>query len=215
MPVIFSSSHAVKEIRRKLPNSYPLLTDTVDYNGKHINQWEDYGISLYIPKGAIPQEENITLVVTSTTSLTFLLPEGCELVSSLYTILPAFRFVSNITISIEHWAFLRDENSVSRMHFLHGTDKEIQILHGGNFRKGSSWGYTNISSFSVYGICRDVIVSVIGYEMIMSFLKISAQQPEEKAYEVDICSKLVRERPPAWESEICMVKYELEQVRTV
>lgn len=182
-----------------LSKKRPLLSDTVDHNGKHIDQWKASGIQLDIPQGAIPQGKYITLLVTASTSQPLSLPEGCELVSPVYTILPSFRFISDITLRIEHWALLKDESSVSRMALVHASEEEVQIIHRGVFQERSSWGVVRTSSLSTFAACRQVLVPGI----FLSLLSVvHPQNAAGNTYEVDICTH-VPGKATEWISHLC------------
>lgn len=132
----------------------PIMTFTVDYNGKRVDMWRGYGIALEIPKGAIAHGMSITFAVSFTTSPHFPLPEGYELISPVYFILPSFKFNKNVTVKIQHWAILEDEDDASRVMFMHRTKDGIALYHG-VFDDGSFWGAVSTSTFSELACLRE------------------------------------------------------------
>ena len=91
--------------------------DVVDSNGK-ILSWEDYGITIIFPPGAIPEGKEILIRVHRCIGGPFILPSGYRLVSPVYFISPSCEFLKDVELWIAHHAYLTTTEQSSRMTFM-------------------------------------------------------------------------------------------------
>jgi len=91
--------------------------ETVDSSGTLISSRE-YGITIIIPQGAIPEGTEIQLQVHCCSGGPFVLPKGYRLCSPVYIISPSYHFLKDIELWIVHHAYLYDSEDCSQMTFL-------------------------------------------------------------------------------------------------
>ena len=218
----FTSGQRIKKKLEAVSHIEPLLTNTVDWKGKQIYDWEDYGITLSIPEGAIPRNQTITLVVSYSTRTHDFLPDGYQLVSPMYTIAPSFNFLKSLMISIEHWAILENDWATSQLVFVHITAAGGTVIQSGRFQIGSSWGEMNTTSFSKFGIVERINgnVNLVSGIIIGSFFSIlntfrgssfrntneqNIEQDSVNIYRVQLCTNRDNKAKSAkeWTSFIC------------
>ena len=93
---------------------------------------QDYGITIIIPPGAIPQGTEILVQVHCCFGGPFVLPKGYRLCSPVYIISPPFHFLKDIELQMVHHAYLSDPEDCSQMMFvtdapsLETLDQELQ-----------------------------------------------------------------------------------------
>ena len=120
-----------------------------------------------IPPGAVPEGESLDLSVWPCCSGPFQLPDGYELASPMFLILPSFKFARKITIKIEHFVCLEDEENCDEMVFLSApttpqsssdNDKELiypcSVLGKGTFLPEQTWGKISLTHFCHSSIGR-------------------------------------------------------------
>ena len=93
---------------------------------------QDYGITIIIPPGAIPQGTEILVQVHCCCGGPFVLPKGYRLCSPVYIISPPFHVLQDIELQMVHHAYLSDPEDCSQMMFvtdapsLETLDQELQ-----------------------------------------------------------------------------------------
>ena len=144
------------------------LKQSVMSSGAHITSWwEEIGVEFRIPPGAVPEGESLDLSVWPCCSGPFQLPDGYELASPMFLISPSFKFADEITIKMEHFVRLEDEECCDEMVFLSApttpqstsdSDKEpnypCRVLGKGIFVPGWKWGKIALTHFCFSGIGR-------------------------------------------------------------
>ena len=111
--------------------------------------------------------ESLDLSVWPCCSGPFQLPDGYELASPMFLISPSFKFADEITIKMEHFVRLEDEECCDEMLFLSApttphrsseSNKEpnylCKVLGKGIFLPGQQWGKIALTHFCFLGICR-------------------------------------------------------------
>jgi len=157
--------------------------ETVDSSGTLISSLE-YGITIIIPPGAIPEGTEIQLQVHCCSSGPFLLPKGYRLCSPVYIISPSYHFLKDIELWIVHHAYLSDSEDCSQMTFLTDApspeefdyrkpEYHLRALQGGRFSMHGVLGKISLGH-CVQGKCYlnygwdNSIYSVHGYIDILS-----------------------------------------------
>ena len=111
--------------------------------------WQEIGIKISIPSGAVPEGEALELRVRPCLSGPFVLPEGHQLASPVYLIRPAFDFANAVRLSVVHFVGLDSSCDCDRMTFLtsssfptHGPQPkyEFKLMKGGIFRRREDHG---------------------------------------------------------------------------
>ena len=111
--------------------------------------WQEIGIEISIPSGAVPEGEALELRVRPCLSGPFVLPEGHQLASPVYLIRPAFDFANAVRLSVAHFVGLDSSRDCDRMTFItssssptHGpqTKYEFKLMKGGIFRRKEDHG---------------------------------------------------------------------------
>ena len=143
---------------------YPLLEHLIAEasvlvtNSEQLFDWDEYGLSLHIPENSLPHNlQQCSIHIKATIMGDDQLPQDTHLVSAVYSIecVPKCRFSQPLTLEIQHCA--KPENA-SRLCFLKATsvdDHEEGVMFeavAGNFLGHSLYGFTELDSFSRYGI---------------------------------------------------------------
>jgi len=87
--------------------------ERVDSSGALISS-QEYGITIVIPPGAIPEKTEIQLQICCCSSGPIVLPKGYYLCSPVYIISPSYHFLKDI-VWIVHHAYLSDPEDCSQM----------------------------------------------------------------------------------------------------
>ena len=116
---------------------------TVDCDGMQPYEWKDYGLRMFVPKGAFPTGAEGTIAIKASLSGQFQLPSRCDLVSAVYKIDANTDHLTPVTIDIQHCAFPNDISSLSFASV--ETSKgslpyEFELEKGGVFTAHSSYG---------------------------------------------------------------------------
>ena len=138
--------------------------ETVDNSGTTISS-QDYGITIIIPPGAIPQGTEILVQVHCCFGGPFVLPKGYRLCSPVYIISPSFHFLKDIELQIVHHAYLSDPEDCSQMMFvtdapsLETVDQleyHLRPIQGGHFSEHGVVGNISLKHF-----CKKAIAAKI------------------------------------------------------
>ena len=126
--------------------------------------WEDIGITLDIPPGAVPEDKQLNLTVRPCLSGPFILPKGYELASPVYLITPAFDFSRDVKLSIAHFADLQSEADCENMTFVSapciphytasGPQYRFRAFPGGVFLTEKREASLSLKHFCVFGAAR-------------------------------------------------------------
>ena len=126
--------------------------------------WEEIGIEIVIPEGAIPEKEILELQVRPCLSGPFVLPDDYELVSPIFMISPAFEFQKEVTLTLAHYVDLKEPADCQEMSFLESksisqdeifeTKYKFSLLEGGVFKPYYTRGTILLKHFSKYGTGR-------------------------------------------------------------
>ena len=138
--------------------------ENIDFNytgREHHLHLEKYGIKMHFPCHTSSPSVSSQLSIRGTVSVLsmdyddYVLPEGSELVSTVYNISAEQLFPEPVTVKIQHCVPLRSDDDVSQleMGFIiadeqHGPPYKFRDLDGGEFKRGSSYGKIQCSHFS-------------------------------------------------------------------
>jgi len=151
------------------------LMETVDSSGTLISS-QEYGITIIIPPGAIPEGTEIQLQVHCCSSGPFVLPKGYRLCSPVYIISPSYHFLKDIIeVWIVHHAYLSDSEDCSQMIFLTDapTPEEFDYrkpkyhIQGGRFSIHSVLGKISLKHFyksPLEHFCKKAIAAKISID---------------------------------------------------
>lgn len=135
----------------------PTLSQTIDSSGGIIS-WEEEGIIVSVPPGAVPQGRLTSFSVGIDVSAQFSLPDDFELVSPIYHLSPdVCHFDKEVEICLFHGIDLRDQEDCESMTFLVASGKQsncffFQERKGGNFYLSGSTATLRVKHFCRFGI---------------------------------------------------------------
>jgi hypothetical protein len=124
------------------------------YTGKEIHlQCEDYGINLHFPEHDMAKEVRVTVMSLNISCDDCSLPDGAELVSSVYRIKVSEQLPSPVLVEIQHCVQLSDSDEASTLRFVHSNSDQdplyqFKTLEGGEFSAHTRYGKINLSHFS-------------------------------------------------------------------
>ena len=129
-------------------------------------QWEDIGVTLDIPPGAVPEQATVDIFVRPCLSGPFIIPDGIELASPLLLVGPAFKFTREIRLSLEHFINLNTPEDCKEMTFLSAPStptyidsaptymlREVRIQEG-TFTVGEQVATISLKHFCAIGLGR-------------------------------------------------------------
>lgn len=129
-------------------------------------KWEDIGVTIDIPPGAVSEQEVIDLSVRPCLSGPFEIPDGIDLASPLHLVGPAFKFRQEIKLSLQHFINLETPEDCKQMTFLSAPStpsyigsqptyllREIKIQEG-TFTVGNQVATILLKHFCTVGIGR-------------------------------------------------------------
>ena len=121
-------------------------------------QWKGHGFKLHVPKDALPEGIPEYLVnIKASLAGQFQLPEGYELVSTVYWVATPGSFTKPVTIEIQHCANFKHPNQL-RFVCTSCTQRSLpykfEFIDGGSF--GCKYGALSTTHFSGNGIVREV-----------------------------------------------------------
>ena len=133
-------------------------TSVLVTNSEQLFSWDEFGLSLHIPENSLPDNlQQCSIHIKATIMGDYQLPQDTHLISAVYWIecVPKCRFSEPLTLEIQHCA--KPENT-SKLCFVKSTSidyREERVTFeevAGNFLGRSSYGFTELDSFSKYGI---------------------------------------------------------------
>ena len=124
--------------------------------------WDDIGIRINIPPGAIAEGKDLKLTVQPCLCGQFVLPDDYELASPVYVIGPRFEFRKEIELSICHFADIHNDEDRANISFVSarlipedgGSTYKFRLLEKGVFRSGETLGTISLKHFCAIGAAR-------------------------------------------------------------
>ncbi len=129
--------------------------ESVDSQGRELS-WSDLGVSVIIPRNAVPHDHTVIIKVWPCLRGPFVPPEGYEFTSPVYLISPQFNFEKEVLLRLHHFAALSTD--CSRMVFVSAPSSPT--FSGSNpqylfrvFKKGQFESDSSIGSVSLMHFC--------------------------------------------------------------
>ena len=131
------------------------------YTGKAQSyKWRRFGFRMHIPENALPPEvDECRIHVKVSLSGQFQFPEGTELISGVYWITTAHKFLKAVTIEIQHCTkVVEHQQQISSLTYIvarcnqEDLPYQFKVLEGGAFSPHSRYGSIKLTHFSGVGI---------------------------------------------------------------
>lgn len=128
--------------------------------------WRDFGLSLVVPPGALPEGTSIKVAVHCCQTFPFSIPVGLQLVSPVYLVAasPEATHLKPLQLALKHSINLTSEEMCSQLTFIMVNEStvlrapladntprgslELRPTQGGLFKVGSSTGRISLASIS-------------------------------------------------------------------
>ena len=124
-------------------------------------QWVNYGFKLHIPENALPHSvEECEVHIKASLSGQFRFPDDTDLISGIYWISTAYKFVQPVTVEIQHCVQLASPEESDDLALVvakcsqKSLPYQFKILEGGVFSPHSSYGSIQLTHFSGLGAIR-------------------------------------------------------------
>lgn len=137
--------------------------------------WKDVGITVNVPRGAVPKEKLLDLTMHPCLSGPFQMPEGYKPASPVYLITTTLEFSREVKIAIDHFARLQSQDDCDGMAILSAsctpdysssgrplyTFTEIKGVKG-TFKLGEQVGVVTLQHFCGLTVGRKEVSSAEG-----------------------------------------------------
>ena len=122
--------------------------------------WEEYGLRITVPEGAVPPSETIEVSITALVGGEFILPEDSELVSAVYTITVSKPLLKPVQLEIQHCVSIGTQSQANCLSFVTSSSNrcpfDFQSVYKGSFLVGTRYGRILISEFSSWAIVQTI-----------------------------------------------------------
>ncbi|XP_019860325.1 PREDICTED: uncharacterized protein LOC109588618, partial [Amphimedon queenslandica] len=109
-------------------------------NYAQLLNWEEYGLRITVPEGAVPPSETIEVSITALVGGEFILPEDSELVSVVYTITVSKPLLKPVLLEIQHCVSIETPSHANHLSFVASSNDhcrfEFQTVDKGSFPVG-------------------------------------------------------------------------------
>ena len=126
----------------------------------HSFEWQQYGLMLHIPEGAVPAactECKVDIKVGFAGQ--FRIPDDLQLVSCIYWLCgPQRPFLKPVTLEVKHCASIQDSSQSENLRFIVAKCSQAELpyqfreVKKGTFVPQSSYGSIQVSQFSIFAI---------------------------------------------------------------
>ena len=127
--------------------SFLLQSDSPQFN------WEEYGMRITIPQGAIPLCIDVKVTITALVGGEFILPKYTELVSAVYAISVSKPLLKPVQLEIQHCVSIEKPAHSNYLSFATAPSDcppyQFKFVKGGDFFPGDRYGSIYLSQFSV------------------------------------------------------------------
>ena len=128
---------------------------------KVVLHWEEYGLRIKVPEGAVPPSETIEVTITALVGGDFILPEDSELVSAVYAITvsePSSSLLKPVTLEIQHCVSIETLSHASDLSFVISSSDNgpFQFQDKGSFLVGERYGSIDVTTFSSWAIIQTI-----------------------------------------------------------
>ena len=128
----------------------------IQNNLPQLLNWEEYGLRIKVPEGAISSSETIEVAITALVGGEFILPEDSELVSAVYTVTISKPLLKPVLLEIQHCVSIENSSHASYFSFVTSPcDRcpfQFKLVDEGSFPVGDRYGRIWISEFSPWAI---------------------------------------------------------------
>ncbi len=149
---------------QSLPVDCPVHTSHITSNVTQYRiAWRDFGLSLVVPPGALPEGTSVRIAVHCCQTSTFRLPAGLQLVSLVYLVAasPEATFSKPVQLALKQPKKVTSDSMRSQLTFVvmdgttapeastgaaSGSSRELRPAQGGLFKIGSSTGRISLGS---------------------------------------------------------------------
>ena len=144
----------------KLPGIQFISTEVIYFHGSLTQQmftWKGRGFNMQVPGGALMEGDECKVVLGTSLSGTFKLPEVTVPASTVYYVQPSKQFLAPVVLEIEHCCSPDDTASLV-FAFAESSDTKppykFQCLDKGIFLQEKSYGQISVSRFSLFTILQ-------------------------------------------------------------
>ena len=141
----FEGVHVAGRKIFKIQNNLPQLLN-----------WEEYGLRITVPEGAVPTSETIEVAITALVGGEFILPEDLELVSAVYTISVSKPLLKPVLLEIQHCVSIQTHSHASYLSFVTSPSDcspfQFRSIDKGSFPVRDQYGSILLSEFSGFGV---------------------------------------------------------------
>ena len=121
----------------------------------HSYEWQQYGLKLHIPEGAVPAECRVDIKAGFAGQ--FNMPDDLQLVSCVYWLSCSQNFMKPVTLEVEHCASIQESSQSSTLQFITAKGSQAELpyqfeMESGIFAPKSSYGSIQVSPFSFFAI---------------------------------------------------------------
>ena len=121
-------------------------------------KWEDYGLRITIPQGAVPLCSDVEVAITAVVGGEFILPEDTELVSAVYAISVSKPLLKPVQLEIQHCVSIEKPAHSNYLSFATAhSDRppyHFQPVEGGIFSIGNQYGSISLSGVFIWSIIK-------------------------------------------------------------
>ena len=132
----------------------------IQNNLPQLFNWEEYGLRITVPEGAISSSETTEVAITALVGGEFILPEDSELVSAVYTISVSKPLLKPVLLEIQHCVSIESHSLVNYLSFVTSSSEccpfQFQSVDKGSFPAGGRYGSILISEFSQWAIIQTI-----------------------------------------------------------
>lgn len=126
--------------------------------------WEDYGVRITVPKGAVPSSvASCDIAVVPIVEGNFLFPDGTVPVSAVYAIGVSCKLAQPIRIELQHCDNPSDCVFAKAEHVETSPPYVFNKLSGGIFTPGSEYGVVETSDFTLFAILRERLARMLSH----------------------------------------------------
>ena len=138
------------------------------YTGKKEDfKWDEAGISLHFPAASCDKEIEISIAVVDILN-DAIIPQRYRFMpaaSATYRITASAPLPAPVKVKMQHCAVLEKEDSLAHIIAHEGPPYCFELLPGGKFPLGSTYGEIELTKFSLLRI----VWQILGYRMSLSF----------------------------------------------
>ena len=123
----------------------------IQNNLSHVLNWEEYGLRIKVPEGAISSSETTEVAITALVGGEFILPEDSELVSAVYTISVSKPLLKPVLLEIQHCVSIETQSHANYLSFVASSNNHCPFefqTDKGSFPVGERYGNILIYKFS-------------------------------------------------------------------